>query len=915
MYLLSYDIKDSDFIRVIDAYFVVCLILATEKNSFFIFLLDECSDDDYVPSDDNVQDESIPKNFLKELNVFRAEKGLRADSGTDDERDDDDVGCDEGYQDDCLIDRYEKSNGTDDYHTETSSSCVVMQEADSTTQDRVMTVNVKADKKWNKLRWCKFCLKLVQKLPRHFEKVHPKEPEVLRFVKMKDNIKGMKIQLAKLGYNERKLRSRKNDIVEEMSDAIKKKVLEINEAIKEKDATLSRLRSDGGFIHNRHVILSGKGELYTKRRAPPAPPKEQKDVSSYLPCPRCKEMFLKNSLFRHRAKCYPGAYEKGSGVQGEAFLLLPSSVCYTKHFQEDILSSMLNDERGRVAKSDELILKRGQRMFERKGSGRDHRHDISEKMRELARFLIAMRQITGNDTKSLRSCLRPRQVKNVIAAVRKVSNYDEKPQKYGTPSLALKIGHNINDCLVILKGEAAEKMDIEGTQSLDFFKTALEVRWLAEISSGAFRTLRRAKWNRVSTLPTAEDIRKFNKFIQDGIDRYIRMFQEIADPDYLIKLSRLLSCLMVAFNRRRSGEVSRMLLEDVQQARVGDVQPEILEHLSPLERKLAEVLTRFEIRGKRDRGVPVLLTPLMKKATELLKNEVNRRQMNILERNKYFFALPGTEDSYIHASPLFRTFAVECEAAKPEYLRSTNLRKHFASLCTLQNLTEDELDVVVNFMGHRKDIHRMFYRLPDSTLQLVKMGKLISAKELCIDIESADDVQIEDYVDVLEGETDDDSAYDSDEDQLSLTVNNKNNDEDYCPTTSKKTKKRPITDDDTNNKDRHVAKRKRHFVQKKPCLQEETTVAKGKKRFVQKEPCLQEETTVPERKRRFIQKKPWTHDETTIINRHFGTCISASLLPGKDRIEELQNAAPILKNRTWRVIKDKIRNMFPKENS
>lgn len=315
---------------------------------------------------------------------------------------------------------------------------------------------------------------------------------------------------------------------------------------------------------------------------------------------------------------------------------------------------------------------------------------------------------------------------------------------------------------------------------------------------------------------------------------------------------------MVAFNKRRAGEVSRMLTEDVKKMRVGDINPDIFQHLSPLEKKLAEVLGHFVIRGKRDRGVPVLLTPLMRQAIEILISDINRTIVNILPENKYFFASPATKDGYYNACTYFREFSVACGADNPSFLRSTNLRKHFASMCVLANLQENQLDVVCGFMGHTISVHRDFYRLPQNTLQVVMMGKMISAKEMGIDLRPKD-VQLEEFIEVNETADSDDD--DDDDDDV------------HVPSDSSAARKRKISPASGG-----------HPAPKPKKCRTGGTQNTG-------------------------TRKPWTKDENNAIQKYFGNFIGTSILPGKGKIEDVKKVAPVLNSRSWRNIKDKIRNM------
>ncbi|KAF3855394.1 hypothetical protein F7725_023449 [Dissostichus mawsoni] len=66
-------------------------------------------------------------------------------------------------------------------------------------------------------------------------------------------------------------------------------------------------------------------------------------------------------------------------------------------------------------------------------------------------------------------------------------------------------------------------------------------------------------------------------------------------------------------------------------------------------------------------------------------------------------------------------------AKHPETLSSTKLRKHISTLSTVLNLKDNEMDILANFLGHDIRVHRQYYRLPEGTLQLAKVSKVLLA--------------------------------------------------------------------------------------------------------------------------------------------------------------------------------------------
>ncbi|KAL0967831.1 hypothetical protein UPYG_G00257770 [Umbra pygmaea] len=148
--------------------------------------------------------------------------------------------------------------------------------------------------------------------------------------------------------------------------------------------------------------------------------------------------------------------------------------------------------------------------------------------------------------------------------------------------------------------------------------------------------------------------------------------------------------------------------------------------LSEFEKKMCQHFTRVEICGKRGRKVPVLLKPSVVSAMELLVE--TSEICGVPTANPYMFARPGALTNYRGGECLHKA-ACECGAKNPEALSSTKLRKHIATMSKVLNLEENEVDQLADFLGHDIRIHREYYRLPEGTLQLAKMSKVLMAME------------------------------------------------------------------------------------------------------------------------------------------------------------------------------------------
>jgi len=119
-----------------------------------------------------------------------------------------------------------------------------------------------------------------------------------------------------------------------------------------------------------------------------------------------------------------------------------------------------------------------------------------------------------------------------------------------------------------------------------------------------------------------------------------------------------------------------------------------------------------------------------------------------------------------------RKFAYECGVDHPERLRGTLLRKHIATNCHKLKLTEQEVSELADFMGHKENIHKQYYRLPQKEADILNISKYLEAA-LGTDVNSENDSN-SDEDDII-------NDYDKSATSLNSTtdddlINNSNND-------------------------------------------------------------------------------------------------------------------------------------------
>ena len=122
--------------------------------------------------------------------------------------------------------------------------------------------------------------------------------------------------------------------------------------------------------------------------------------------------------------------------------------------------------------------------------------------------------------------IHPAQFRNVVAAVKRVSGYNDNTHEYATPSLALKLGHTLKKFAMIVQGKGAENGDDAMCKNASLFTDRMTSDWSIFVSAGALRTLKEAKRNKPTMLPLTEDVMKMNKLLKETGRNSFSVFQQ-----------------------------------------------------------------------------------------------------------------------------------------------------------------------------------------------------------------------------------------------------------------------------------------------------------------------------------------------------------------------------------------------------
>lgn len=207
-------------------------------------------------------------------------------------------------------------------------------------------------------------------------------------------------------------------------------------------------------------------------------------------------------------------------------------------------------------------------------------------------------------------------------------------------------------------------------------------------------------------LPSMDDIKILNSYLKDERTKALKLLQK---NGFSIQAWRILAettlVSTMIFNRRRAGELERILIEDLKNPAV------ISKEEAPELQKSLLKYVRITIRGKLARTVPVLLHEEMLSCMQMIVEY--RKYASVPVENPYVFGINSIDNkrhAYLRACVLMRKYSAASGAKMPTSLRGTILRKHIATICITLDVSDNQVSDLANFMGHHEKIHKSHYR-------------------------------------------------------------------------------------------------------------------------------------------------------------------------------------------------------------
>ncbi|XP_057310698.1 uncharacterized protein LOC130648660 [Hydractinia symbiolongicarpus] len=491
-----------------------------------------------------------------------------------------------------------------------------------------------------------------------------------------------------------------------------KKVKDLALKSKERKHLLKALRLKGDFYHNIKVLKTG-GEMIVARR----PPKGVKSQpSEYLPCKYCYAFLHQAQLSRHCRNCSfkdMKSCEQENIIKQSELLIYPNRAIpgASLDLEEFVIRKMKKDELTELVKKDFIIVTYGSFLIS--GKGRRATGEVSQRMRILARLLQKLQELRQNVDGGLIAFIKPQYFDDVCECTKLLAGYKsqnadgEMAPCFETPSLPLKLGYTLDSVCNLLHGYGLRTNDDVLIKNAINFLKLYQTEWPVRISSASLWTLAENKFNKTDVLPLTSDLLKLKVFCEKEIVRLCADLKKNVTVDVWRQLAEIVITRLTVFNKRRGNEPASILLKRyaARNDREKIMHDDIADSLSPIEKKLIDRLEIVHVRGKRGRQVPTLLTADCVAAIDLLVKK--REKVGVAAGNKYLFPTPTRQSlNPLRGYQCINEVVKRVEGLeKPDLVKSTKLRKYIATV----------------------NVHKEYYRLHDSAIELSKVSRLLLA--------------------------------------------------------------------------------------------------------------------------------------------------------------------------------------------
>lgn len=385
-------------------------------------------------------------------------------------------------------------------------------------------------------------------------------------------------------------------------------------------------------------------------------------------------------------------------------------------------SSLRNDTARAFLFTDELLVDYGNLLCAEKRTELGDRGDIiRRKLSILVDLVLRMKKRVPTVTKS-QDLLNVDNWDALVQATCEKAGWSQSYREFRAPSMVKHIAVEISDFAHHVAGYAILKKNNDLKERSASFLLLKKARFQKEIGKSAVICGRKKRWLKRKVLPLTSDIKILDVFLRRQIAESLEKLNRSYDEAAWVQLNKVVIVQIVFFNRRRIGDVMKSTIKDFEARHSIQSGTAVYDSLNPYEKTQAEKFVRMEVQGKGARAVGLLISHEQVTAIEMILKF--RQEAHVGRSNRFLFATG--KSGYFHGHQAMHYAMYNCGAAEPATLSGTNMRKHMASTVQALNMTDTELSLLAEFMGHTDKTHKQYYRLPSDVAQLTIVASLLT---------------------------------------------------------------------------------------------------------------------------------------------------------------------------------------------
>jgi len=192
------------------------------------------------------------------------------------------------------------------------------------------------------------------------------------------------------------------------------------------------------------------------------------EIEDYQSCEWCHGLYRPRQLWRHKRHCKL----KPQVVHGCVRTVSTGCVMRSTAPSEvkAVIAGMQSGQERTVIPNDTLMHTLPAKLLSRVAHSKHHTNYIRTRLRTLAKLLIQLRKTDSRlISADLKTVLAQRFFRSVVRAVQSIAGYDGETHTYESPSLAVRVGHDLRRCAQLLRSAAIEEEDTITAENAQHF--------------------------------------------------------------------------------------------------------------------------------------------------------------------------------------------------------------------------------------------------------------------------------------------------------------------------------------------------------------------------------------------------------------------------------------------------------------